>query len=1014
MHHRIRWTEQRIERRLGELAGLRYKRSQQLPAFSYRALPGPDTPPPLTEDSGAWEELRPGQAWGAWNTNFVLRCQLDWPQWGEALYLPLGESGDFSHPEALLYIDEHAVAGVDRHHQEIRLRLSAGSHRLALHGWTGRGGFPEPDPQRRLCLEPCRVVALDHGLEEFLGLARCALGLARQLEERDPARGGLLNALEAAFQNLEGGWPTARLQEDIARAGHPLDVRLWATGHAHLDLAWLWTYAQGRHKAARTFHTVSHLMEEFPDFRFTQSQPALYDWIRQDHPALFARIQDRVREGRWEPTGGMWVEADTNLSGAETLVRQLTLGQRFYRRHFGERATPILWLPDVFGYPACLPQLMVSAGLQYFFTIKIGWSQYNRLPFDSFWWEGLDGTRILTSFSTTPCLDDPDGARNVSTYNALANPEAIVGSWTNALQKEHQRDLIMTYGYGDGGGGPTREMLENLATMASVPSAPKTRHGSALEFFRSLEANSGHLLPRWRGELYLELHRGTYTSQARIKRANRSLERSLHNAEALACLADARIDLESAWQKLCLNGFHDVLPGSSIAEVYEDAARLYKEAEEEVRLAQAPLLETLAARLGGDLLLTNTTSFARTHPALIPWSRLAKDDCGYPRRWPSQSGVEGLWVACPLEPYSIEPVELGSDGPVAIETGLRVGPTLLENALLRVELDSQGDILRIFDKTRQREVLAAPGNQWQAFEDRPLDWDAWDVDIFFDDTVWQSEPATRIEVLEQGPLVASLEIERQIRSSRYRQRIRLAYNSARLDFETWIDWRERHTLLKVAFPVEVRSAAASYGIQWGAVERPTHRNTSWDWARFEVCAHRWADLSEGDYGVSLLSNSQYGYDVRDNVLRLSLLRGATWPDPEADQGEHHFTYSLLPHTGRWGTSTICQGYLLDIPVFVFASTGAPAEPGLHLVRTDVPWAVIETVKPAQDGRGLIVRLYESQQCRGPVRLSTGFALGQAFLCDLMEENEEPLEVESHFLQVELKPFQIVTLRLIKA
>lgn len=1012
MHHRIRWTEQRTERRLLDLAEQRFPRKLELPPFAYRALKGPDEAPPLRGETQDWKTLRTGQVWGSWSTTFVLRCELDWPEWGEALHLPLGEAGDFSHPEALLYIDEQAVAGVDRNHQEVRLNLTPGRYRLALHGWTGRGGFPESEPGRNLRLGACAIVSIDHGLNEFLSTARCALGLVRQLEERDPARGRVLNALEQALRGADEAWPTRRLRDEITNAGPPLDVDLWATGHAHLDLAWLWTYGQSRHKAARTFHTVCRLMSEFPEFHFTQSQPVLYEWVRQDHPPLFERIRELVSQGRWEPTGGMWVEADTNLSGAESLVRQLLLGQRFFREHFGERATPILWLPDVFGYPACLPQLIRGAGLEYFFTIKIGWNQYNQLPYDSFWWEGLDGTRVLTSFSTTPSLE-PGQQNPASTYNALAEPEQIVGSWTNARQKEHQRDLFMTFGYGDGGGGPSREMLENLETLKLAPSAPKIRQASALEFFRSLQANSGHLLPRWRGELYLELHRGTYTTQARTKRANKQLEVSLHNAEVLACLAGTSIDLENAWRKICLNGFHDVLPGSSIAEVYQDAARLYAEAECEVRAAQAPLLQCLTSRLGGALVLVNTTSFTRADPAWIANTSLPEGKEGsFPNQWPSQAGAGGLWIATPLEPYTMRAITLDSQSPMALETGLKVGPDFLENALLRVELSGGGDVMRIFDKTRQREVLAPPGHQWQAFEDKPLDWDAWDVDIFFDDKMRLSQPASRITVLESGPLVATLEVERQIMSSRYRQRIRLAYNSARLDFETWVDWRERHTLLKVAFPVEVHAPNATFGIQWGAVERPTHRNTSWDWARFEVCAHHWADISEGDYGVSLLSDCKYGYDVRDNVLRLSLLRSPTWPDPQADQGEHHFTYSLLPHQSRWGTETVAQGYLLNFPVLSAASSSEAAQPDRHLLRTDAPWAVIETVKPAQDGRGVIVRLYESQQRRGKVRLSTGYPLAQAYACDLLETDLAPLDVQPNFVELFLKPFQIVTVRLI--
>ena len=1014
MHHRTRWTAQRIRRRLEYLATLVYRQTQELPAFRYLELDGPETPPPLEEDTSTWALVPPRSYWGKWRVNFILRCEFEMPAWGEALVFPIGETGDFSHPEALVYVDGKPIAGTDKHHPEVRVDLKPGNHRLALHGWTGLGGNVKQDLNRRLYMSPCLVVQVDQPLREFLAAARCALGLGECLDEKNPAHGRVLNALEEAFQALdtrEGVRPECApalkaLRDGLGLAGPSLDADLWATGHAHLDVAWLWTYGQTRQKAARTFHTALLLMEQFPDYHFSQSQPVLYEWVRQDHPELFARIQQRVKQGRWEPTGGMWVEADANLSGGEALVRQFLLGRRFFQEHFGDRATPVLWLPDVFGYPASLPQILRGAGMEYFFTIKIGWSQYNRLPFDSFWWEGLDGTRVLTSFSTTPC--NP-GEGEGSTYNALAEPRQILGSWNNLLQKEHQRDLLMSYGHGDGGGGPTREMLENLHQV--YPAAPRIRLGPAYEFFRNLERNSGARLPTWNGELYLELHRGTYTTQSRTKRANRKLEVALHDAEAMSLLAGLPAELRRAWEILCLNQFHDVLPGSSVGEVYVDAEKLYAEGNERAQLALARAAEALGEQMGGELLLVNTTSFARNDLAYQPgWTGR------YPEGMLSQQGPEGIWIACKLEAYTAQSVSLTDVPSPALETGLKAEPQLLENPYVRLELNDDGDIVRIFDKINQREVLAKGGlgNQFQAFEDRPLNWDAWDIDIFYDDKVWHSEPASRVRVLEQGPLVATLEVERKILSSPYRQRIRLYYNSARIDFETWIDWRERHVLLKTAFPVDVRSQRATYEIQWGAVERLTHRNTSWDWARFEVCAHKWVDLSEADYGVSLLNDCKYGHDIRDNVMRLSLLRSPTSPDREADQGEHRFTYSLLPHRDRWGTSTISQAYFLNYPVLVLpVQAGARRSETSHLVHTDVPWAVVETVKPAEDGRGFIVRVYESQQRRGRVRLAAGFPLRGAYVTNLVEEDGEALEVHGHFVEFTLRPFQIATFRLIR-
>ena len=762
-----------------------------------------------------------------------------------------------------------------------------------------------------------------------------------------------------------------------------------ATGHAHIDVAWLWTLDQTRQKAARTFHTVLRLMEQFADYHFTQSQPQLYEFIRQDHPVLFEAIREKVAERRWELIGGMWVEADCNLSGAESLVRQFLLGRRYFREHFGPGAeSPVLWLPDVFGYAWALPQLIKQARLDYFFTIKIGWNQYNRLPYDSFWWQGLDGTRVLTHFSTAP----ENGSAYTSTYNAPADPKSVLYAWKNFQQKEVQGEVFMAFGYGDGGGGPTREMLENLGEMARFPGLPQVRQRSAGDFFRDLEATSGPDLPTWNGELYLEYHRGTYTTQSCIKRANRKAEFALHDAEFLTCLASS-LDpsyaypaeaFTRAWQLVCLNQFHDIIPGSSIGEVYVDLLAQYAEVMALAGAARDSALESIAQKVSGDWLLVNPTSFARSDVVFLPVAQPAN----LPN--PTQPVEGGVLVDVgEIPPYSITCLKVVPAHPTnAIRNTQHSSPDfpVLENSLLRVEFSSAGDITRIFDKANGREVLppGALANQFQAFEDRPKFWDAWDVDIFYDDKMWLAEAATSLRMVESGPLRWTLEIKRQILNSAITQRISLTHTSARLDFDTRIDWRERHILLKVAFPVEILAPQATYEIQWGNVTRPTHRNTSWDWARFETCAHKWVDLSEGGYGVSLLNDCKYGHDIRDNVMRLTLLRAPTVPDPEADQGEHRFVYSLLPHAGGWEAGTAKEAYCLNDPVISYLSSVTSDRAALNnpksittphsLITSSAPNIIIETIKRAEDGNGYIVRFYESQRRRGHVTLTAAFSL----------------------------------------
>ncbi|MDY6877235.1 MAG: alpha-mannosidase [Chloroflexota bacterium] len=1069
--HKTRWTAQKIAQRIALIEPLVYRRRHPLAPFCYAALPGPLDEPPVGPDvdDSDWPVIKPHTYWGQWRTNFVLRGHFQMPNDWEtkkptALYLPLGEAGDFCHPETLAYIDGVPYATADRHHQEILLPTQwrdGDSHRLALHGWTGMGGWPAAEPGTRLLMHPCAIVQIDQPTRDFIATARVALGVANRLDENEPAKGHLLNGLDEAFKILDTREPYDRhfydsvapaheaLRNSIAQAGSPLDVDIAATGHAHIDVAWLWTLGQTRRKAGRTFYNVLRLMEQFPDYHFTQSQPQLYDYVRQDYPELFAAIKQRVAEGRWEPIGGTWVEMDCNVSGPESLARQFLLGRTFFQAHFGPDAeSPVLWLPDVFGYAWNLPQLIKQAGLEYFFTIKLGWSQYNRFPYDSFWWQGLDGTRVLTHFSTTPWLDAWFGNRVASTYNATVTPAQVIGTWVNFQQKELEQELLMAFGHGDGGGGPTREMLENIREMAAFPATPRLRQTSVGDFFRTVEAKSGDRLPTWNGELYLELHRGTYTTQGRNKLANRKSEFLLHDAEFLAVLA-ALLDadfcypadtLRQAWELVCLNQFHDVIPGSSIGPVYDESLAQYAQVLEIGANVRDTALSVIADRVAGNLLIVNPTGFARHDLAFwrgqpAPGQHLRHAD-GTPV--PTQSAADGVWIAPgELTPFSLTPLTVAEGKAPIPDTGLAVTPTLLENNHLRVELSDAGDIIRIYDKTTRREVLptGALANQFQAFEDRPLEWDAWDIDVFFDDKMWTSDPAASVRVVETGPLRATLEIRRRILHSEYTQRISLAYNSPRLDFETVIDWRERHTLLKVAFPVEVLSPVATYEIQWGNVQRPTHRNTSWDWARFETCAQKWVDLSEGGYGVSLLNDCKYGHDIQGNIIRLSLLRSPTMPDPEADQGEHRFVYSLLPHAGKWNEVTIANAYALNDPLLVTekqggrGAGGGGAEGGgtegggtegryktcpYSLFSIDCPNVVIETIKQAEDGNGIIVRFYESQRRRGEVTLMAGFALDGVWRTDLLEEDQVALTPDGNQVSLAVKPYEIVTLRLVPA
>lgn len=1039
MYHKTHWTEDKIKQRLALLDTLVYRQRQQLPAFRYQVVSGPEPDPPVNPDVSGWETIEPHSYWAKAKVDFLLHTTFQVPaEWSPdlpvALYLPLGDAGSFSHPETLAYIDGQPLAACDRHHQEILLPkkwCDGQTHTLLLHGWTGNTN--RLGENARLFMYLCAVVQLDQPTRDFIATARVAVGIAAGLGEDETAKGKLLNALDVAFKVLDIREPIgdafyvsilqAReiLNAGLAESGAPREVTIAAAGHAHIDVAWLWTLAQTRRKAGRTFHTVLHLMDQFPNYKFTQSQPQLYDYVRQDYPELFDAIKKQVAAGRWEPIGGMWVEADCNVSGAEPLARQFLLGRQFFREHFGKNTdSPVLWLPDVFGYAWALPQLIKKAGLDYFMTIKIGWNQYNRLPYDTFWWQGVDGTRVLTHFSTSP----DRGGNFASTYNATATPAEALGAWSNFQQKELHSELLMIFGYGDGGGGPTREMLENIREMGAFPATPQMRHDTVANFFKTIEAQSGDRTPTWNGELYFELHRGTYTTQARNKLSNRKSEFLLHDAEFLAAFAALATGFEypadeftHAWKLACLNQFHDILPGSSIGEVYVDSLKQYAEIEQIGKRIRTDALTVLAGQMGGDVLVANPTSFTRSD--LVFWDgklttnqHLETAEGHYVL---TQQSNHGTWLSPDnLPPYSLTGLKIAPGAPTLPDTGLRATTQSLENEFVRVEFNGDGDIVTVYDKTRHRDVLpeGAITNQFQAFEDRPLQWDAWDIDIFYDEKMWLSDPAESVEVIEEGPLCATIEIKRRILNSPYTQRISLLYNSPQLTVETDIDWQERNILLKVAFPVQILAAQATFEIQWGSVQRPTHRNTSWDWGRFETCAQKWVDLSEGGYGVSLLNDCKYGHDIRDNVMRISLLRGTTAPDPQADYGKHTFTYALLPHSGDWRTRTIPAAYALNDPLLAVSGPGALNTPQRQLVTVEQENVVIETIKQAEDGRGIIVRFYESQRARGEVRLHTGFPLKAAILTNLIEEDETALDTRESSVTLPVRPFEIVTLRLI--
>lgn len=992
---------------------------------------------PMSDE--AWKPWNVGDRWGQPGKSNIIRIRFTVPEdWGDDRIYARIVPSEYGGAEGLVYLDGRPFHAIDIFHHEMLLNGhvepgTAHEFLFETHIW-----ILSKRPHIVQALELIRVDAEAEALYQDLRILHDAIGT---MPPESIDRNRFVRAAEAAYRALDLRWPQSQsyldsvgkaralVQEAYTGKERGARARTIGVGHAHLDLAWMWPVSQTRRKGARTFSTALRLMERYPAYHFVASQPALYEIIREDEPEIYEQVLQRIRDGRWEPTGASWVEMDCNITGSESLVRQFLVGKRHFRKAL-EVDPKILWLPDVFGYSAALPQVMQGCDVDYFMTTKISWNEYNRLPYDTFRWRGIDGTEVLTHMVTVPesAGESPIGVRATYTYNAKFTPQDIAGNWAQYRQKAVNSELLYLFGYGDGGGGPTADMEEAALRVADLPGFPQVEQGSAEAFFERLRARvwDDPDLPTWVGELYLEYHRGTYTSQAWIKRANRMAEILLHDAELAASAREVllgeqyspedRAAVDEAWKCLLFNQFHDILPGSSIKEVYEDARKDFAGIEARgLRVRDAGIGSMLGALPASSpsLAVFNPAPFAREDPVEmmapvgveLPPSAQVLDDTG-------EEHCVLLPASVPSLGYAVLPLDgLKGSG----NRDLTITKDVLENEFYRLELDEDATIRSLVDKRAGREVIAAGerGNMLIAFEDRPLRWDAWDIQIDYADKPY---PVTGFEswrVVEEGPLRGGVEIVRRFGSSTITQRVLLYRDVPRIDFPTHVDWHETQTLLKVAFPVTVNSTRATFDIQWGNVERPTHWNTSWDWARFETCAHKWADLSEGGYGVSLLNNCKYGHDVKGHTLRLTLLRSPVDPDPTADQGEHVFSYALLPHAGDWREETIRQAYLFNMP-YAGRIIPGPQEgriaPSGSLVSVEHPGVVIETVKPAEDGDGTIVRFYEAHNSRGSATLTFARELASAEETNMLEERQREVPVEEKRISLEVRPYGITTLR----
>ena len=820
------------------------------------------------------------------------------------------------------------------------------------------------------------VVHRDSEVWELIQDIFTVRGLAASLPDTSPRRAALFAALDDAVVAVDpfavsatAARGRAALAGVLASPAAATAHRVFAVGHAHIDSAWLWPVRETIRKCARTFSNVLDLMEQDPDFVFACSSAQQFAWMQQYYPELFERIRARVAEGRFIPVGGMWVESDTNLPGSEAMARQFVEGKRFFAEELGHEPREV-WLPDSFGYSGALPQIARAAGMDHFLTQKISWNEVNRFPHHTFEWEGIDGTRIFTHFPP------------VDTYNSVLSGEELAHAEHNFADKGRANTSLVPFGFGDGGGGPTREMVAAAARTADLEGSPTVRVASPAAFFAAARAEFDPA-PVWAGELYLEFHRGTYTSQARTKQGNRRSEALLHEAELWAATAAVRAgaeypadELREAWRTVLLQQFHDILPGSSIGWVHDQAVENY-------------------------------AAVARSLEGVIARSLAALGASG--------ASGDGSGAVANASPYVVDGVASGGIGIPTRGADVRVeraGDTVrLVNARIAVTVDADGLIPSIVDTSTGREAVPAGtrANLLQLFRDTPTQWDAWDVDVEYR---LSGEDLTAIESLDvatETPQLAAVRLVRRFGESTVTQTLSLAAGSSALDIETHVDWHERQRMLKLGFPVDVHTTSARSEIQFGHIDRPTHTNTTWDVARFETSAHRWVHVGESGFGVGVANDATYGHDITRHeregggtysLVRQTLLRAPLFPDPEADQGAHTLRSSIVVGDVD---AAIEAGYRLNLPL---RPAAAAAEP---LVASSSAAVVVETVKLAEDGSGdVIARLYEAHGSRAETTLAVGFAHERIDRTDLLERT-----TGEGSTTLTLRPFELVTLRFVR-
>lgn len=984
-------------------------------------------------------------AWFALTTEIIIKKDMSGSNL--ELWISTGREGrwDATNPQIAVYINGKLEQGLDTNHRAIYLCRNAeegNRYEVTLLVYTGEEGKIE-EWKSRLCAVDETITGLyydlcvpwkclelmEEGSGEYLKLLKILNDTINILDLRKPYSTFFWKSVKNAKAFLK------KETEKLPKS----EVTAFCVGHTHIDIAWLWTLEITREKAARSFSSVLKLMDRYPEYKFMSSQPQLYEYIKENQPVLYKKIKDKIKEGRWEPEGAMFLEADCNLTSGESLVRQCLYGKNFFKQEFNVESH-ILWLPDVFGYSAALPQIMKKCGIDSFMTTKISWNEKNKIPCDTFWWEGIDGTKILTHFITT--RDYEKNGKRISTnnefttafstnYNGDTEPSQVKGAWQRYQQKEENQNILISYGYGDGGGGPTEKMLETARRLRrGAFGCPAVKLETANNYFSCLHTTAEkQKFPLWSGELYLEYHRGTYTSMAEIKRFNRKGEFALLNIESLGTLGEEngiynydRMRIRKLWKILMRNQFHDILPGSSIEEVYTEAEKEYCYLFQETEKIQEEELSVLTEAIEGEkgeIIVFNPNGINITEIVESVWpeekiSGVKQGEVIYP----VQKTENGTWIfkAHCLPQKGWKKYQLIKEESVYWKQVFFWDDTSIETPYYYLKWNEKGQIASLYDRVSKRQLLkdGMCGNVLMTYEDKPYKYDNWNIFEYYQEKKWSIEDLISRRVVESGPVRMAVELIWKYLDSQIKEIFYFYPDSARIDIHSEILWKEEQILLKALFPFDLNVRDATYDIQYGNVKRSTTANQSWEQAQFEVCFHKWMDISECDYGISILTDSKYGVSVDKNQIGLTLLKSGVYPNKNADKGHHKFVYSIYPHKDDWRKAGVVgEAYGLNNPpvATIKRNKGDYLPSSYSSVDTGGKNIIAEVWKKSEDGDGIILRIYECWNKRTKAKLTFGRCFRRIYLCDMLEVREKLLAENTSVCEIECRGYEILTLRL---